>query len=49
MISKNNYYRSHHEEVDRAVVLPLSVQVAALETAKTVGVVDFTKIAYKNI
>ena len=32
------------EEVDRAVFLPLSVQVIAVETAKTVGVVEFTKI-----
>ena len=33
------------EEVERAVVFPpLSVQVIAVETAKTVGVVEFTKI-----
>ena len=33
------------EEADRAVFPPLSVQVIAVETAKTVGgVVEFTKI-----
>jgi hypothetical protein len=32
------------KEVDRAVFPPLSVQVIAVETAKMVGVVEFTKI-----
>jgi len=34
----------HIEEVHRAVFLTLLVQVKAVETAKMVGVVDFTKI-----
>ena len=37
--------RSMMEEVHRAVFSPSLVQVTAGETAKTVGVVDFTKIA----